>query len=102
MKINDAVQKSLGIGPEKTDSRTAKKINAPATPATGSGSVTLSPMSAQLQSLEAKVAADNVYDAKKVEAIKLAIKNGEFNVDTEKVADGLINTVKDLLHANQK
>lgn len=59
-------------------------------------------MSAQLQSLEAKVAADNVYDAKKVEAIKLAIKNGEFNVDTEKVADGLINAVKDLLHANQK
>lgn len=101
MKINDAIQKNLGIGSEKADSRTAKKAATPADQAVSSGSVTLSPMSSQLQSLEAKVAADNVYDAEKVEAIKLAIKNGEFKVDPEKVADGLINAVKDLLQANR-
>ena len=37
------------------------------------------------------------YDAEKVEAIKSAIANGQFKVDSEKVADGLINSVKDLL-----
>ena len=44
---------------------------------------------------------DNVYDADKVEAIKLAISNGEFQIDAGKIADGLINTVQDLL-ARQK
>lgn len=102
MKINnDAIQKSLGLTAEKADSKAAKKADTPAAQNSSSGTVTLSPMSTKLQSLEAKVAADNVYDAEKVESIKLAIKNGQFNVNTEKVADGLINTVKDLLQANR-
>ena len=51
----------------------------------------------QLQSLEANVAMDNVFDANKVEAIKLAISNGEFSIDAGKIADGLIDTVQSLL-----
>ena len=101
MKINDAIQKNLGLGLDKADAKPAKKTDAPlSSQSSASGKVTLSEMSAKLQSLEAKVAADNVFDAEKVDAIKLAIKNGEFNVSSEKVADGLINTVKDLLQAN--
>ncbi|WP_020166531.1 MULTISPECIES: flagellar biosynthesis anti-sigma factor FlgM [Methylotenera] len=100
MKINDSVQKSLVLGTDKSDNKAAKKPDT-ATPAKASGTVTLSPMSTKLQSLEAKVAADNVYDAEKVESIKLAIKNGQFNVSAEKVADGLINSVKDFLQANR-
>jgi len=61
------------------------------------GNVTLSPMSAQIQSLEAKVAASNVFDVEKVDAIKSAIAGGQFKVDSGKVADGLIETVRDLL-----
>lgn len=102
MKINnDVIQKNLGLSAEKADSKPAKKADVPASQNNESGTVTLSPMSTKLQSLEAKVAADNVYDADKVEAIKLAIQNGQFSVNTEKVADGLINTVKDLLQANR-
>src|SRR5690348_11591235 len=102
MKINnDAIQKSLGLTADKTDSKAAKKADTPAAQNSSSGTVTLSPMSTKLQSLEAKVAADNVYDAEKVESIKLAIKNGQFSVNTEKVTDDMINTVKDLLQANR-
>lgn len=97
MNITDAIQKNIGLSSDKVDAKAQKKTDAaPAAPAS-SGNVTLSPMSAQLQSLEASVAADNVYDANKVEAIKLAISNGEFRIDAGKVADGLIDTVKDLL-----
>jgi len=38
-----------------------------------------------------------VFDAGKVEQIKAAIANGEFQVDPSKVANGLLQTVRDLL-----
>lgn len=98
MNITDVSQKNLGINGDKTDPKAGKKPDAaPAANAGSADSVTLSPMSAQLKSLEAKVGVDNVYDAEKVEAIKLAISSGQFQIHPEKIADGLIDTVKDLL-----
>lgn len=98
MKINDSIQKTTGLVTEKIESATGKKAEKATTgTAASTESVTISPLSTQLQSLEAKIAADNVYDADKVDAIKLAISNGQFKVDSEKVADGLLDTVKDLL-----
>ncbi|MFZ4699528.1 MAG: flagellar biosynthesis anti-sigma factor FlgM [Candidatus Methylumidiphilus sp.] len=48
--------------------------------------------------LAAKVDADvPVFDADKVEQIKTAIASGQFQVDPSKVADGLLQSVKDLL-----
>ena len=43
-----------------------------------------------------------VFDTKKVERIKLAIADGQFNVNSEKVADGLLETVRDLLHSRKR
>lgn len=97
MKINDAIKKSVGLDTEKLGSNTGKKTEKSGAGAKAADSVTLSPLSAQLQTLEANVAAANVFDAEKVDAIKAAIASGQFKVDSEKVAEGLIETVKDLL-----
>ncbi|PKO46971.1 MAG: flagellar biosynthesis anti-sigma factor FlgM [Betaproteobacteria bacterium HGW-Betaproteobacteria-22] len=107
MKINDSVSNATALGVDKVGAEKtgAAKINAEArqqsngSQAAGrsSDNVTLSPLSAKLQSLEAKVSASSVFDAEKVDAIKSAISSGQFSVSSEKVADGLIETVKDLL-----
>jgi len=97
MKITDSIKKPVGFGTEKLESGAGKKAEQTQSEVKAPQSVTLSPMSAQLKSLEAKVAADNVFDIEKVDAIKSAIAGGQFKVDSEKVADGLIETVKDLL-----
>ncbi|MCB5187983.1 flagellar biosynthesis anti-sigma factor FlgM [Methylobacillus caricis] len=97
MKIDDALQKAVALNNEKAENKSSAKANETKSPAAAGESVTLSPLASQLQSLEAAVASDNVYDADKVSAIKSAISSGQFRVDSEKVADGLINTVKDLL-----
>jgi negative regulator of flagellin synthesis FlgM len=98
MKINDSIQKTTGLVTEKIDSGTGKKTQTSSVSgAAATESVTLSPLSSQLQSLEAKIATQTVYDADTVDAIKTAITNGQFQVDSGKVADGLIQSVKDLL-----
>jgi len=98
MKINDIVKKSIGLDAEKLSSNAGKKAEKSSGDAKTTESVTLSPLSAQMQSLEAKVASSEVFDAAKVDAIKTAITSGRFKVDSEKVADGLINSVKELLN----
>lgn len=107
MKINETINKTAGLSVDKpgVEKAGSAKVGAEAKPqadksqagAKSSEHVTLSPLSAKLQSLEAKVTASNVFDAEKVDAIKSAISSGKFAVSSEKVADGLIETVKDLL-----
>lgn len=111
MKINDSVKNPVSLGTDKTaaekavsgklDATTSKSAEKSQADIKAAGNVTLSPLSAQLKALEAKVSASNVFDAKKVEDIKSAIASGKFNVDSGKVADGLIATVKDLLTAQK-
>jgi len=107
MKINDSIKKPVSLGVDKAgteksatgklESGAGKQAAKSQAGAKVAGNVTLSPMSAQIQSLEAKVAASNVFDVEKVDAIKSAIAGGQFKVDSGKVADGLIETVRDLL-----
>jgi negative regulator of flagellin synthesis FlgM len=52
--------------------------------------------------MQSTQASSAVFEAKKVEEIKLAISEGRFQVNSEKVADGLLETVKDLLSARKR
>jgi len=108
MKINDTIKNAVSLGVDskaaaekantvKLESLSGSKVEKSQGDTKSTNNVTLSPLSAQLKALEAKVAVSNVFDIEKVDAIKLAIAGGQFKVDSEKVADGLIATVKDLL-----
>lgn len=98
MKINDALQQAVTLNNEKTENKPAPRASETKAVGTVKTNSCLR-LAAQLQSIAAAGANEQVYDADKVNAIKSAISSGQFRVDSEKVADGLINTVKDLLSA---
>ena len=94
MNINDSIKSKAGITADKTQlekptAKPAQTATGAAAPAVAGESVTLSSLSAQVKSFEAEASA-GVFDAEKVQAIKSAISSGQFKVDSEKVADGLI------------
>lgn len=104
MKINDSKNNAVNLGLDKfavdkvsTDKKNAVASAKSTTSGAGDDSVTLSPLAQQLQALQAKVGTEGVFDAEKVSEIKDAIMRGDFKIDTEKVADGLIQSVKDIL-----
>ena len=94
MKIDDPIKKTGNIGVTSTQTRAGKGVSKSSTPATPSDSVHIS---SQLQGLEGQVASSSVFDANKVEEIKAAIAGGQFQVNPEKVASGLISNAADLL-----
>jgi negative regulator of flagellin synthesis FlgM len=101
VKITDSIKNAAGlsIGPgQASQSKSAGKTNNSSAP---SDQVHLSALSNQLQSLEGQVAGGSVFNAEKVEEIKLAIANGSFHVNSHKVAEGLLDTVKDLLNTRK-
>ncbi len=101
MKINDS-KKSPSLPLGQTQANTGKKVDkAEAAPTSAAGTIKSSPMSAQLQALQGSMAAGEVFDAGKVDAIKTAIAEGKFKVDAEKVADGLLAAVKNLLQRHR-
>ena len=104
MKINDTLKSNPGLQPATTQTNTARGDDQAATtaPLTGAltDSVRLSPQGQAMASSVGGGAA--VFDAKKVERIKMAIADGQFQVNSEKVADGLLDTVRDLLHSRQR
>lgn len=103
MKINDTLKSNPGLQPATTQTNNARGADKAATtaPLTGAqtDSVRLSP---QGQAMASSVGGAAVFDAKKVERIKMAIADGQFQVNSEKVADGLLETVRDLLHSRQR
>ena len=101
MKINDSIKQPIDLTTDKVGVKPGQKAEQTTTSKASTESVTLSTLSSQLQSLEAKVANTEVFDAEKVDAIKSAISSGQFKVDSDKVADGLISSVKDLLNSQK-
>ena len=68
-----------------------------ATATEGSAQVSISTLSGQLHEMQANLSQGVGFDSAKVESIKTAIRNGEFRVNPNKVADKLIDTVRELV-----
>jgi negative regulator of flagellin synthesis FlgM len=101
VKINDTLKGAQGLQQPNTTAANAKqaeKAAAAAAPAQ-TDSVRLS---SQAQAASGTSSTSQVFDAKKVERIKLAIADGQFQVNSERIADGLLDTVRDLLHSRNR
>jgi negative regulator of flagellin synthesis FlgM len=101
VKINDTLKSNPGLQPSNTQAGSARAADKAATPApAATDSVRLS---SQGQAMANAISGTGgTFDAKKVERIKSAIADGQFKVNSEKVADGLLQTVRDLLHSRQR
>ena len=68
---------------------------------TSSTVTTISTISTQLQAAQATSSSDAVFSSNKVSEIKLAISEGRFQVNSEKVANGLLESVSELLNSRR-
>ncbi|MEC5217523.1 negative regulator of flagellin synthesis FlgM [Actimicrobium sp. GrIS 1.19] len=99
MKIDDSSKKTGSVGVSPTQTRSSKGAdqaaavsNASAGP---SGSVKISAQALAL-------GGSSTFDLKKVSEIKAAIASGTFRINPEKIADGLIDTVRDQFAARKE
>ncbi|TIC79199.1 flagellar biosynthesis anti-sigma factor FlgM [Crenobacter intestini] len=89
MKIDAASKASAAYAPQAKAARRDEPARAE-----GSGEkVAINPLSGQLQA----AAAEPAFDAAKVDAIRAAISAGEYRVNADAIADGLIATARDLI-----
>jgi negative regulator of flagellin synthesis FlgM len=97
MKIDNSI-KTVGNVPSSEHPRPVQNTGSAGKGPEGE-KVELTSLSSSMQRADAAMANTTVVDQGKVDEIKQAMANGEFKVDAEKVADELINSVKDMLAA---
>lgn len=103
MEINDSLKKAAGLGVRPAQTQPGRAAAAEQVSIANTGSVADSvTLSSEAQAMSAASGSGPVFDAKKVEEIKSAIASGQFTVDPEKVAQGLMDTVRDLISTRRK
>jgi negative regulator of flagellin synthesis FlgM len=101
VNINDTIKQAAGLpvasqhAAQTRSGSAAQKANTTPTSAS-SDSVKLS---SNYQAIESQVSSSESFNAQKVAEIKAAIANGQFQINPEKVAAGLIDSVQNLLSA---
>ena len=99
MKIEGSV-KSVGATPTGETRARAHTSTAPIQNA--AAKVELSSLSTSLIKAEAAMASTPVVDRARVDEIRRAISEGRFTIDAERIADGLIRSVRELLDSGSR
>ncbi|MBI4754361.1 MAG: flagellar biosynthesis anti-sigma factor FlgM [Betaproteobacteria bacterium] len=99
MKIDNSVNSINTASGNDARVRAARNVNGPQA-ASGGAKVELSPLASRLQELESTMANAPVVDSAKVAEIKEAIAEGRFKVNPERIADGLIESVRQMLEVH--
>ncbi len=99
VKIDNSLKSSGSVSDSKA--RVAREASTSSS-APSESKVELSAFASNLQKLESAVANTPVVDSGKVDEIKNAIAQGQFKVNPEKVADGLIESVRQMLSAQPR
>jgi negative regulator of flagellin synthesis FlgM len=95
MKIDNSINNAATALPGESPARPARAAQkAEAVSVAQPGGVQLSP---QLQTIEKNFASSEVFDIARVNEIKQAISEGRFTVNPGKIADGLLDSVRDLI-----
>lgn len=101
MKINSSVKPpTISTGQVATPKATGTPVSAATEPSSGA-QVQLSAQATALLGAEAVIKDSPVLDAKRVAEIKQAISEGKFSVNPEKIADGLLDNVRQMLKGRQ-
>ncbi|MBY4898449.1 flagellar biosynthesis anti-sigma factor FlgM [Cupriavidus sp. AU9028] len=99
MKIHQSTTPRTGEGAAGSTARnTSAATPAPASAAAPAGGLTMSPLSAQVRDIGSSLVgeADNDIDSAKVEEIRQAIAEGRLKMDSSRIADGLLATLREL------
>jgi len=75
----------------------ARAVKAGSTPRQPGATVQVSPLASQLQSIDAGADGGEAVDASRVAQVKLAIAQGRYEIDAEKIADRLIESTRESL-----
>lgn len=100
MKIESSV-KSVAPKPTGGTSRPAAGAKSNASAANGP-QVELSSVATHLQQAGQVGATSETFNAEKVAEIRQAIAEGRFQINPDRIADGLINSVRDMLAQNRR
>lgn len=99
VKINSSV--SAGKATEGGKARSSAAQQRPAAPQGAPvEQVAISPLSSRLNAIEAGLAATPAVNAERVAEIKQAISEGRFKIDSGRIADGLLDSVRQMLAKN--
>lgn len=96
MKIENSIKAAPPILGEISSAKPGPKVEIAAQNLSGVPRDSVQ-LSTQLQNIEKNLSNGEVFDVARVEEIKQAISEGRFRVNTEKVADRLLQSVRDLL-----
>ena len=101
MKIDNSVKATGSLPSNDGRARSAKESPKAESSNPGSERVELSSLSSRMLQMEEAISNTPVVDSAKVHEIKQAMSEGRFKVNTEKVADGLIESVRQMLSTQQ-